>query len=118
MAQAPRDPPEFPTEWENLSDNQRDIFVKSITRMRMWRFFCFAIGSILLALQPLFNDFLNSREKERDYELSKIEKQSSSDANLNNVVLTNLLNLSQELISLKVENEALKKRIQELSTKP
>lgn len=114
MGTKPKEPDDALPEWDSLSDSQKDLFTRTLLRIKVWRFVAFALSSTVLLLQPFLSSWYSAQEKNRAFELEKMQKSSETGSEMNRLIFTNLMDLSKELITLKAENEALRQTIHQL----
>ena len=105
-----------PLEWSRLSVTEKELVVKATLAIRKYKFLVLAIGSIFLSIQPIINNFYNSREKDRQAEITKLELAQGNSNEIMKQAVANMMNLSSELGQLRSENAALKTRISNLES--
>lgn len=105
-------------EWDSMTEAQKDLFTRTLLRIRVWRFLAFGLSSTVLLLQPFLSSWYSAQEKNRAFELEKMQRSAETGSEMNKLIFSNMMDLSKELVILKAENKILKNKVQELSAKP
>lgn len=100
--------------WSELSSEQKTLFVKAALTIKKLKFALYALASLFFIVQPLYTSFNEDRNQARQAELTKAQKDSENSLALSKMTLSNLLELSSQIVSIKAENETLKARVNEL----
>ncbi len=100
--------------WDALSEESRLIVTRATVSIRKWKFLFLSASSLFLVIQPVFNSIREDRAEARQAELVKTEKASESSLVLQKLLMSNLQEISAQLVAAQIDRESLRQKISTL----
>lgn len=108
MPESPQEPKEidFPN-WNDLSENQKNLLTKHIIQAKRWRFALFSLLTLIMTGQPILSSYYSNQNEERKAQNLRTEMATQSNKALNDSILQTVLELQKKLAVLEKEKSKL-----------